>query len=68
MPRKKNKLPADVAKEFRLVKWKGSSRQIFGHFGLVDLNTMSIQQSERLVQSGFSKLQRKQKKETKDEH
>lgn len=55
-------LPTDVAKKYELVDWKGGSRQVFGRFGVVDLNTLTVKQAEKLVRMGFPKLRKVTKK------
>jgi hypothetical protein len=52
-------LPEEVAKDFELVNWTGSSRQYFGKHGVVDLQKLTPARAARLVQQGFTKLKRK---------
>lgn len=56
-------LPSEVAAEFELINWVGGHRQDFGRFGIVDLERITLAQANRLVNQGFSKLQRKVKPE-----
>lgn len=53
------KLPTDVAAKFKLVNWQGGKKQNFGKFGIVDLETITIQTATRLHNKGFSKLELK---------
>ena len=53
------KLPAEVAEKFELVDWEGSSIQIFGKFGRIDLEKMTVKKAEQLVKRGFKKLKLK---------
>jgi len=60
-------LPPDVAEKFELVNWTGGARQVFGHFGTIDLRTLTVGHATELVQRGFSKLKRKAKKARKEQ-
>lgn len=61
-------LPKEVSQKYKLVGWKGGHRQWFGHqFGWVDINTMTIKHADRLYKLGFSKLQLKPKRKSKEE-
>lgn len=62
-------LPKEVSKKYKLVKWKGGTRQWFGHrFGWVDIENMTLKHADRLYQLGFSKLQLKpQRKKSEEE-
>lgn len=55
----KAKLSPEVAEKFELVNWKGGSRQNFGRFGVVDLETLTVKHAARLVALGFKKLKAK---------
>ena len=56
------KLSKEVAEQFEIVDWWGGHKQFFGKFGTVDLSTLTIQQAERLVGMGFSKIVKKEAK------
>jgi len=55
-------LPSELSEEYEVINWKGSHRQVFGRFGVVDLSKLTKKRAEKLIQSGFSKLRRKSKK------
>jgi hypothetical protein len=51
------KLPAAVAAKYEIVGWTGGRRQFFGaRFGLVDLDTITIEQADALARKGFKKI------------
>lgn len=54
------KLPAPVAKEFDLVGWVGGSKQSFGKFGVIDINTITLERAKLLAANGFKKLVKKE--------
>jgi len=55
-------LPAEVAAKYDLVNWVGGHRVNFGPFGLIDLNTITLAQADRLHEKGFTKLKLKKEK------
>ena len=53
-------LPKDVAARFKTKNWTGGSKQYFGSkFGTVNLEKLTLSQAQRLVDSGFKKLEKK---------
>ena len=50
------KLPVEVAEHYDLVGWKGGPIQVFGKFGVVNINTLTLRKAEKLVAKGFTKL------------
>lgn len=53
-------LPSEVAELYELVNWKGGRRQVFGRFGLVDLDKLTVAKANNLAAKGFKKLRLKQ--------
>ncbi|MEL6968630.1 MAG: hypothetical protein AAFO02_00565 [Bacteroidota bacterium] len=54
-------LPAAVAEHYEVVNWQGGHTQVFGKFGTVDLQQMTLTRAQRLVNTKFSKLVKKSK-------
>lgn len=54
-----SKLPTAVAQRYELVGWFGGTRQHFGRFGIVDLETITPEKAALLVRAGFKKLRDK---------
>lgn len=62
----KAKLPDEVYKVYELTSSKVSRRYHWEPFGgAVDLNTLTLDEAEDLVESGFPYLRKKETKETK---
>lgn len=61
-------LPKEVAEHYELVGWKGGPVQVFGRFGVVDLNNLTLRRAQKLVKMGFTKLKAKPQKKTKPAH
>jgi len=59
------KLPPEVAAEFELVDWEGSTRQVFGKYGTVDLKTLTLRKARSLYKRKFKKLRPIQVKKAK---
>lgn len=52
-------LPADTAKQYKVVGWSGNQEVLFPKFGIINLATLTHPQAERLIHKGFTKLQKK---------
>lgn len=51
-------LPAEVAKHYQLVNYKGSTKQFWGKFGSIDISRLTLQQANALYQRGWTKLKK----------
>jgi len=51
-------LPAEVAKHYKLVNYKGGAKQFWGKFGKIDISTLTLKQADLLAQRGWTKLKK----------
>jgi hypothetical protein len=61
-------LPKEVAEHYELVGWKGGPVQVFGRFGVVDINKLTLRHARNLVNRGFKKLKAKPPSKAKPAH
>lgn len=55
-------LPTEVAAKYQLVDYgKGGPKQVWGKFGTVDLDTLTLAKADRLYENGWPKLKLKEK-------
>jgi hypothetical protein len=59
------KLNKEIAEHYELVGWKGGPVQVFGRFGIIDLDKLTLKQARRLERMGFAKLKPKPAKKQK---
>jgi hypothetical protein len=61
-------LNKNIAEHYELVNWKGGPVQVFGRFGVIDLQKLTLKQARRLERMGFAKLKAKPAKKQKPAH
>ena len=55
---KTTQLPAEVAKHYELVNYKGSPKQFWGKLGRIDVSTLTLKQADNLYRRGWTKLKK----------